>query len=77
MFGREVKKVTIDVKEELTTHVVEAFGNSSAISEAMKRQGIIECCRATVENANGDRKLFIGVRKVATVGIKSNAEGYE
>lgn len=71
-----MKKVTIDVQEELTEHDVEAYGNISAISEAMKRQGITECCRATVEHGNGDRKLYIGVRKIADVGIKSNAEGW-
>lgn len=77
MFGRETKKVTIDVKEEVTIHVVEAFGNSSAVSQAMTKQGIKECCRATVESTNGSREVFIGVQKIATLGIKSNARSTE
>jgi formylmethanofuran dehydrogenase subunit D len=75
MFGREMKKVTIDVQEQQTEHYVDAFGVVSAISEAMQRQGIKECCRATVEHEDGDNDLLIGVKKVATVGLEWNARG--
>jgi hypothetical protein len=77
MFGRETKKVTIDVQEKLTEHTVNAFGSVSAISTAMTLQQIEECCRATVEHEDGDRDLFINVRKVATVGLTWSARGKE